>query len=292
MVTSFYRFLFYTLALAGKPIDGIRPRRIYEIVGKRAFVEPSYRWFVNRWGTRLYISPHYHIDRYIIAFGTYDPELHLAMEKLVKPGMYCIDAGANLGEMSLHMGVLVGGAGRVFSFEPVIHVFERLNRHIIENGMAGRICAFQKALSNADGEVEIAFPIGQTSNQGLGSIVNTDQGHGFQRQRVAAITLDTFVRQNDLPHLDFLKLDIQGAEYLLLTGACETLEKFSPLICMEVSPADLRCMGLTSRDLCGLLDSYGYDIFVLTKKGKGKKIPVEQVRADFEATNVLCVKKQ
>jgi hypothetical protein len=51
-------------------------------------------------------------------------------------------------------------------------------------------------------------------------------------------------------------------------------------------------MGLTSRDLCGLLDSYGYDIFVLTKKGKGKKIPVEKITPNFEATNVLCVKRQ
>lgn len=125
-MNSLYRIAFRLLCLAGAPIGGIRPRRMYHWLARRGWHHPEFKWYHDRRGQKLLLSPHIHLDRCIIAFGEYDKELHLGLELCVKPGMTCFDIGANIGAVSLHMLKLVGRRGRVHAFEPVPPVFERL----------------------------------------------------------------------------------------------------------------------------------------------------------------------
>lgn len=286
----FWEVLFKLLCILGKPFDGVRPRRIYDIVGRRAFPEPAFRWFTNRWKDDLYISPHYHIDRNILAFGTYDPDLHYAMERLTTPRMTCMDVGANLGEMALHMASLVGQEGQVFAFEPVEHVFARLKKHVTQNGKDKIIRCLQCALSDRVGTADIAYPGKDHDNQGLGSLASHDTKL-FRHAVIPTVTLDAFVQQNRLEKLDFIKLDIQGAEYLFLLGGHDVLTTYFPIIVLEVSPNDLTHFGITSRDLCGLVDQYGYNMFPLNRHGANKRIRFSQVSPQFYATNVICLKR-
>jgi hypothetical protein len=110
---AIYRLLYEIACIIGRPIGGIRPRRIYDILGRRIFTKPEFAWHRNRWGDELFLSPYYDIDRQILIFGTYDPDLHAIIEHLVKPGMICCDIGANIGEVALHLAhrVQPGGGG-------------------------------------------------------------------------------------------------------------------------------------------------------------------------------------
>lgn len=283
-----FRTLYHAAEALGRPVGGLRPRRMYDFLGRRAFGQPEYRWFRNRWGHELYLSPHYHIDRSILSFGTYDRDLHEMFERLLEPGMVTFDVGANLGEMALHMASRVGRTGAVYAFEPVPAVSERLRQNVNRNGLEEivRIVAF--ALSDADGETEIAYADTSSNNQGLASIVNFTEPVGSLRATIKTITLDHFVREEDIDRIDFIKIDIQGAEARFLDGARETLSRFHPKLFMEFSPADLSEAGLTSRDLARRIESHDYDIRLVGRNGVGPPILIANLSESFAAPNVLC----
>lgn len=278
------------LVAAGKPVGGIRPRRIYDWLGRRAHANAEFEWFKNRWGANLLLSPHFHIDRNILAFGCYDTELHDAIEALVKPGMVCIDAGAHFGEAALHMSLKAGPKGEVFAFEPEPGIYERLIKHAERNEKKMRLCTVPMALSDRSGSATLYAVDEKEDNQGLNSLVNSRPQLG-RKIEIQMTTLDTFAKQQKLERLDFIKVDIQGAEMRFLRGGHETFKKFGPDILMEISPEDLKASGKNSRDLCDLLHLYGYRIYHMKKGEPTTEIDPQKVKPDFSATNVYCTKK-
>ena len=70
MSQRFFELIFAIMCVVGRPVGGIRPRRLYDTIGRRAFPNAAFRWVTNRWGDQLYLSPSYHIDRNIIALTT------------------------------------------------------------------------------------------------------------------------------------------------------------------------------------------------------------------------------
>ena len=288
-----WRALYETLCALGRPFGGVRPRRIYDLLGRRAYPIPHYQWHRNRWGDELLLSPSFHIDRNILVFGNYDDALHQFIESRVTPGMICMDVGANLGEMALHMARLAGGTGKVYAFEPVPVVFDRLRQHVDRNGYAGIIEPVQIALGDRSGERVMALADENADNQGLASIVNLDRREVPGRAVVSGTTLDEFVKQRGIHRLDLIKVDIQGAELEFLNGGQSTLAELAPELVMEVSPGDMAAFGKNSRDLCGLIESFGYSIRHLSASGKpGQLIRAAEVAPNFAAVNVVCSKRR
>jgi FkbM family methyltransferase len=274
----------------GRPFGGIRPRRMYDWLGRLAHPVPEFQWRRNRWGDELNLSPHYHIDRNILIFGTYDADLHEAIETLVQPGMVCFDVGANLGEVALHMARRAGPAGEVHAFEPAPPIYERLRLHVERNRLQGVVHAHPMALSDRTGPCTIAFPAAAQDNQGLGSIVNLGPKSGAARATASAMTLDDFVVNHGLTRLDLMKVDIQGGEPALLRGGRRTLTELGPDLLMEISPEDLRAAGSDSRELCRMVEEYGYRIHHLAGGRVGQRIDVKDVAPSFAATNVYCTR--
>ena len=286
-----FRALLHLARIVGKPIGGIRPRRIYTFLGRRAFREPEFAWRRDRWGIELRLAPFYHIDRDIIVFGCYDPDLHAALERFAQPGMVCMDIGANLGEMALHLALRVGPAGKVYAFEPVSTVFARLEEHIGRNQLDGVVLPFRIALSSTNGSLDIACADDRADNQGLGSIVNTANPNVTRRETVETRTIDAFVANQKIERVDLIKIDIQGAEYALLEGGAHVFGTLGPDLLIEISPDDLSQAGKTSRDLCAKLEAYGYTIHALHGSRIGRRIDANTVAPDFHAVNVYCTKK-
>lgn len=275
----------------GRPIGGLRPRKIYDLVGRRAYPEPNFQWVRNRWGSELLLSSFYHIDRNILIFGTYDENLHLMIETLLKPGMVCMDVGANLGEMTLHMAARVGPGGRVYAFEPVSSVRERLQAHVERNGVGATVKILPLALSNQTGRTRIHFATATADNQGLASIVNADETRLPLAEEVATTTLDEFVAREEIARLDLMKIDIQGAEPLLFAGATTTLRTLSPDLLIEISPRDLQHSRSSGKDLIHLIESHGYETYLVVKGRIGSRIHSATLVPSFHATNVFCTKR-
>jgi FkbM family methyltransferase len=265
------RAAFWTLVYLGKPVGGIRPRRILWSLGEKAFrdrpIDADFNWYRDRWGSELRLNPRYFLDRMIIAVGSFEEGVHRCIADRVKPGMTCFDIGANIGEMTLHFARRVGPTGRVYSFEPAPAVRARLQAHVDRNPHAKVVHLSPAALSNRTGTAEFAFASEGISNQGMGSLVNRSADLLSNRCSVPTLTIDQFVAEQGISRIDVMKIDIQGAEPLLLEGGKHVFGDLSPDLIMEVSRTDLADLGKTPRDLLAQLADYGYASHILQHDG-------------------------
>ena len=291
------RGLFELSCLVGRPIGGLRPHRFVHLLAQHGFGDtaPSpeqFRWVRDNFGSEFLVHPYYLIDRYILAFGSYESALHRYIGANVCRGATCLDVGANTGAISLHLGRKVGPEGKVHCFEPVPHILERLRRNIEKNFLADVIQAHGVALSDRVGKQDMALATKSHTNQGMSSLVEFGHGDLTERATIATTTLDSFVAEHEITSVDFIKIDIQGAEPFFLKGAHNTLQSFGPQLIMEMAPGSLADAGYTNRDLVEMLHSLNYEIFELSDSGKRGAV-VDSQRCDDStfSANVLCLRK-
>jgi FkbM family methyltransferase len=153
----------------------------------------------------------------------------------VKKGDVVIDAGAFIGDFSAY----AAAKGAVcYAFEPTETTFQLLQKTAELNG--GKIIPVQKGLGNIEGEVEFFINNGNAG----GNAINVRQGDANRRKKnistIKITTLDTFVREQGLTKVDFIKADIEGAERDMLAGARNMLKTFTPklAICTYHLPDD------------------------------------------------------
>jgi FkbM family methyltransferase len=270
----------------------VRPRRIVHWLARKAFKcppsESEFAWYQDRWGNWFLLHPYFILDRQIIAFGAYDYALHTLVERRVKQGMICLDIGANIGAVSLHLAGRVGPSGTVYSFEPLPHLHKRLSQNAGRHRFSSIIKLQRMAVSKSDGETTLSTRPYDNPNQGMGSIVNKDGCLEVQVQ-VPTIRLDTFAKAEALPRIDFVKIDVQGAEPLVIEGACDVLRRFKPEMLLEVSDWDLKSASSSGPKLLAQVEALGYECFTLTRNGNiGQRIRSGEIDANFASENVYC----
>ncbi len=145
--------------------------------------------------------------------------------------------GSWIGDFAAYSSVKVGNNGKVYAFEPTDETFKILEKTAKLNG---NIIPIKKGLSNQNTNVSLF--IDNTGSSGSNSMMNKESNDDFVKasNTVETIRLDDFVRENNLPHVDFIKADIEGFERYMLEGAQETLRKFAPklAICTYHLPDD------------------------------------------------------
>jgi FkbM family methyltransferase len=193
----------------------------------------------------------------------FEPETVELFLSLLAGARTVLDVGANVGLFALLAG-LDDQRRSVFAFEPVPETFERLRRNIHLNGLL-RVEPVAAAVGARDGVVELHVPPGEALPLGASTL------EGFRepgrRLAVSAITLDRFAAERGLAHVDLLKVDTEGTEPEVLTGARALLERDRPWIVCEV------LHGLTEDGLHAVLGPLGYRYFAIGSRG-----PVERSR--------------
>lgn len=245
----------------------------------------------DRWGNELKLNPYYLIDRCIIAFGTYDPSLHAIIQQRVRPGAICFDVGANIGSVTVHLANCAGPAGRVHAFEPCPPVLARLRENVQRNHMESRIAIHEIALGDHVGTATMRFACPEAANQGMASIVGDDRGPLSQRSEVTLSTLDEFMDRQQVARVDFIKVDIQGAECAFLEGGRRTLSAQGPDLLIEVDPSQLHEAGAETGSLLKELEALGYNIYEASRGRPGAAIHWQSVPAGYSADNVLCTRE-
>lgn len=166
-------------------------------------------------------------------FETYFLEQYRYKDKvMVEKGDYIIDGGACYGDTALYFSNLCGESGRVFSFEFIKNNIEIFNKNIKLNvNLSDRIKLIENPLYNSS-NVDLFI-----SNDGPSSsiIYNKSKNNLYK-----SICIDDFVTQNNIEKIDFIKLDIEGAELDALNGAKETIIKYRPklAICLYHQNSD------------------------------------------------------
>lgn len=284
------RRLFFAACVVGRPIGGIRPRRIYRYLAHAGFKEPRPVWTTTARGLRMKLCPFYQLDREILACGQYDGPLHAYYDRHLRPGMTCFDVGANIGDSTLHLAMRVGRNGRVHAYEPAPGPLRRLRENIAANAFQDRVEVHEVALADRGGTAMFSYAEHAVENQGMGSLVNHHNDVVSTTIDVTLKTLDQVASEIDLISLDLVKLDIQGSELMFLAGGQETLRRLRPAILLEVSPVELACIHRRSCDLIAAVESLGYRVHLLQENGvAGPVLRSCDVTPDFSASNVVCL---
>jgi FkbM family methyltransferase len=138
----------------------------------------------------------------------------------LKEGDYIIDAGANIGVFSLYAAKKIGSQGKVFSFEPMEEARMIIESSAKINDVSNVIETQIQAVGDRIGNIEFKFQI-----ESVGGSSPTTSGTPVI---VPLTTIDTFVTTRKIKKIDFIKMDIEGAECEALLGASETIRKFKP----------------------------------------------------------------
>jgi FkbM family methyltransferase len=144
-----------------------------------------------------------------------------------REGDVVIDGGGYLGETALWLAHLVGPSGHVRTFELEAGALAVLRENLHANPALGaRIAVDERALWDvADEELSILVSGPGTT---IDTTHGTDEADAHDAQRVRTTTIDALVADGELPRVDFVKLDVEGAEPQALAGATETLRHFTP----------------------------------------------------------------
>jgi len=186
-----------------------------------------------------------------------EPEL-FHLPQFLMPGGVFLDVGANIGMFSLRAATLVGPEGRVIAVEPAEVSADRLKRNLALNELHN-VVLVRAALSDVVGEANL-YHVELGNDPQAWSIL--PEAGGADSEKVAMTTLDALASEQGLLRLDLVKMDVEGAEPLVVAGGRETLARFRPGVIFEVNTPP----SFARADRTGCfeqLQALGYRIFAL-----------------------------
>lgn len=177
---------------------------------------------------------------------------------LLRGGMRVVDVGANSGLYSILAGHLVGDEGHVWAIEPSADTFSLLLENLELNAPLP-VTPLRLALGDARKVVRLV------SDRGFGDAyryVVQDGAKMGEGEIVQAATLDELDVEYSLAPIDFIKLDIEGAELLALRGAQRVLESSERVVIMlESDPQWCKRFGYRREEVVDLLRSLGFGVY-------------------------------
>jgi len=196
-------------------------------------------------GRKIYFDPKEQWQKEMLE-GIYDQFIFDYLKTIDLDGKVIFDIGTHIGFHSLCFAQLVGPKGKVYSFEPNHFNMERFRMILSKNiDLSERIVPYEVAVSNSNGkEIFISSDNieGGTSSGGFINSADTlwekdiyEKETGFKRSEVKTVKLDDIEKElkiTDDPSL--IKIDVEGAEGLVLGGGKVLLSKFKPIILMEI----------------------------------------------------------
>jgi len=257
-------------------INPVGPRlSLEELISRSRRCDRDGTDYYNLDGLKLYFRPDFPItDEAEFRFCT---ELVLRESYLyhdafsehvqLRPGDCALDLGGNIGTVAMGFSRIVGPAGRVFSFEPLTHPV--LRRNLEANGIRN-VELIPEGVSDRPGEAEINFT-DQCINS---SIANPTPGDGalpIHKRTISLTTVDRFVEERQLDRVDFIKMDIEGAEEPALLGSQKVIERFRPKWSIASYHTDFEGE-LQHPKLVRRLREFGYQIEEVQQDGRFVRI--------------------
>ena len=173
--------------------------------------------------------------------GCFEPDKVRLFELYIKKGKVVYDIGAHVGYFSLLAAILVQDEGQVIAFEPNPDNVRHLRQHIEMNGYSN-IKVIETAVSNENGEA--SFDNEKENSKSRLSPTG--------KIKVKTLTIDTLVESKEIPPPNYMKIDVEGAEVLVIKGAESTIKSYRPHIFLATHSPVLK------NDCLDILDSLGY----------------------------------
>jgi FkbM family methyltransferase len=193
----------------------------------------------------------------------------LGLPELIAPGSVCVDVGAAAGLYTQALSQLTGPTGQVHSIEPLAFAHPGWSR-ILRSYAAANVHRHQLALGARPGRENMSVPVGRHGPVTGRSFLDAD-AHGlganveFGEQLAVAVpveTLDGLCGRIKAPRLDFVKIDVEGAELFVLHGGEQVIGTFRPTLLVEIEARHTARYAHRPRDVQDWLAARGYTMHV------------------------------
>lgn len=181
----------------------------------------------------------------------YEPELRLFLKQL-KRGDIVVDLGANIGAYAIRSASSVAPEGKVHAFEPLERTRKRLEKAVRLNGTVN-VSIHAEAVGNQSGYATLGVKH-RGSSASLAAQAESSESH-----TVRVTTLDEFAEAHGISRIDWIKMDIEGAEPMALEGMRRTIAACRPNFLFENESGGARA--------AGILRELGYKVGVLEADG-------------------------
>ena len=224
-------------------------------------------------GYDIYIDPN-GIWKDMIS-GSYDSFFFNYLERMDLDGKVILDIGAHVGYSSMCFAKLVGNKGHVYAFEPNVFNKKRFEYILSKNNDLEKIISiFDVAISDKEGEDDFVFSDNVDNGTSSGSFIDSsntfftkgtyEYGFNFKRVKTKTIPINLLPKIGIDHKPDLLKIDIEGAEHLALSGGKEFIKEHKPVLLIEIHSIFnmLKC--------CQILSELNYGIELLKEESDGR----------------------
>lgn len=208
-----------------------------------------------------------------IKWAKHEPETPYLAD-LLSGAPVCLHVGASDGRHSYVM-TQVAPQARIYAFEPSAFTFEVLKVCLAWHGIAGQVTPIHAAVADQPGELLLVTPKKTSGRMGRayayvaetapeGQVRPDLEDTGLEVQPTPVVTLDGYCRANGVDRVDFIRMDIEGAEQKALAGALELIDRDLPHVLLEIHPVMLESrFGGSADSVVDLFRSRGYRMFAV-----------------------------
>ncbi|MBT4889310.1 MAG: FkbM family methyltransferase [Rhodospirillales bacterium] len=202
------------------------------------------------------------------AFKAVYKQHHLGMlpmfERLIPENGIVLDVGGHAGQFA-KLFAKVASNGHVYSFEPGRYARSILRRSLARNSRSNTTIV-PEGLGDSIGEIDLVVPVKKNGvvKYGVSHMGEVGEYADVKIESVHINTIDDFVRQQELPKLDFIKADIEGWEQRMVLGGEQSIRKYMPVIMIEMVDHQLSRAGDSLNGFWELLVAWGYAPFLST----------------------------
>ncbi len=227
--------------------------------------------------------------------GEYEPAVTQTISSIVKSGDVCLDVGANFGWFTIlmhrlcsHKNQTKNGTGKVHAFEPMPPVFDTLQKNREIAGQPKDVFLNNLALGDETKEVNL-YRFTNLPN-GFSSLSNEMDKDDVKTFPVQMITLNSYLTDRKINEVNFIKLDVEGAELMFLKGATDLfLQKNPPIFIVEMALGTTKNFGYLPNDLIEFIRQHAdYNFYALNEYDFSLH-KIDGFAPEDIGANVLCV---
>ena len=229
-----------------------------------------------RHGVFTYFAHDFYVGGALERYGEFSEEEVQLLLSYLKAGDVVVEAGANIGCLTVPMARKVGETGRVFAYEPQRVIYHMLCANLAINGLMN-VAAERVGLAQKAGTLFVpAVHYDAKGNFGIVELAQTGP------EAVPVATMDSY----NFERCELIKIDVEGMELAVLQGAGDTIERLRPVLYVENDRPE------KSTELVRHLRSIGYKLFwhlpPLYNPGNFRRDP-HNLYEGYVSVNMLCL---
>jgi FkbM family methyltransferase len=241
-------------------------------------------------GSRMSLDPRSRTEGTAFYNGAYDDDDIAFFKTCVSPDGVMLDIGANVGLITIPLGRYLLPGGRLIAFEPVGANACALRENVTLNDLAGVVEVREHALGQSDGTLRMGREVG--TGAGTGNAFAEASASGLAQPLDWTIVplhrLDDVLPSGAVDRLDFIKMDVEGAELDVLRGARQTIERFRPIVYGEFQLTLRDASAGTFADVADILEGLDYQPLAFVDRLRLVPVKYESGRGNA----VLCPRER